>query len=77
MPDLPKERRAGFMLDQAGVKNLKVQSAEVSGRHANFIVNKGNAKANEIRTLIEEMREKVRSKYNITLEEEIEYVGQW
>lgn len=77
MPDLPKQRRAGFMLDQAGVKKLQVQSAEVSDRHANFIVNKGNAKANEIRTLIEEMREKVKNKYNITLEEEIEYIGQW
>lgn len=77
MPELPIERTAGFMLDQAGAKNLKAGQAEVSSKHANFIINKDGAKATDIRTLIEEMREKVRQKYGITLEEEIEYVGQW
>jgi len=56
---------------------MSVGAAEVSGKHANFIVNKGDAKAADIRTLIEEMREKVRQKYAIILEEEIEYIGQW
>ncbi|MBM2821015.1 MAG: murB, partial [Candidatus Berkelbacteria bacterium] len=77
MPDLPKERCAGYLLDQVGVKKMSVGAAEVSGKHANFIVNKGDAKAADIRTLIEEMREKVRQKYAIILEEEIEYIGQW
>jgi len=77
MPELPKERRAGFMLEKAGTKKMRVGDAEVSNIHANFIINKANAKASDIRTLIEEMREKVSQKYNITLEEEIEYIGQW
>lgn len=77
MPDLPKERRAGFMLDKAGASKIKVGDAIVSDKHANFIINKGNAKANEIRTLIEDMREKIYQNYNINLEEEIEYIGQW
>lgn len=77
MPELPKERRAGYMLDKSGAKNLKVGAAEVSLKHANFIINKGGAKAQEIRTLIEEMRDKVDQKFGVTLEEEIEYVGQW
>lgn len=77
MPDLPKERRAGFMLAHAGAKNLKNGDAEVSPKHANFIINKGNARATEIRTLIESMRERVSEKFNVDLDEEIEYIGQW
>lgn len=77
MPEFPKERTAGFMLEQVGAKKLKFGSAEVSPLHANFIVNKNGAKASEIRSLIEEMRDKVKEKYDIVLEEEIEYVGQW
>lgn len=77
MPELPKERRAGYLLDQAGAKKLKIGAAEVSAKHANFVLNKNEAKAADIRNLIEEMREQVRQKFGITLEEEIEYVGQW
>ena len=77
MPELPKERRAGYLLDQAGAKKLKIGQAEVSPKHANFIINNDGAKASEIRSLIEAMRESVRQKFGITLEEEIEYVGQW
>ena len=77
MPELPKERTAGFMLEKSGVKKLKIGNAEVSDKHANFIINHDGAKANEIRSLIEEMRERVREKYGVMLEEEIEYIGQW
>ncbi|MFA6493294.1 MAG: UDP-N-acetylmuramate dehydrogenase [Patescibacteria group bacterium] len=77
MPEFPRERTAGYMLDQAGVKKLKVGSAEVSNVHANFIVNKNGARATEIRSLIEGMRDKVKDKFDVTLEEEIEYIGQW
>lgn len=77
MPELPKERTAGFMLDKSGAKKLQTSHAVVSNKHANFVVNKDGAKATEIRTLIEQMRERVRSEFNVTLEEEIEYIGQW
>ncbi len=77
MPEFPRERTAGFLLEQAGVKKLKIGSAEVSNIHANFIINKNGAKSSEIRSLIEEMREQVRQKFGITLEEEVEYIGQW
>lgn len=77
MPEVPRERTAGYLLESSGVKKLRVGDAEVSSKHANFIINRGQAKAGEIRTLIEQMREKVVQKYDVTLEEEIEYVGQW
>lgn len=77
MPEFPKERTAGFMLEQVGAKKLRMGTAEVSNVHANFIINKDGAKSQEVRTLIEEMRERVRQKFGITLKEEIEYIGQW
>lgn len=77
MPELPKERTAGYMLDRAGVKKLKVGGARVSNKHANFILNTNEAKAQDIRKLAEEMRAAVKKKFDVTLEEEIEYIGQW
>ncbi|MCL5407076.1 MAG: UDP-N-acetylmuramate dehydrogenase [Patescibacteria group bacterium] len=77
MPEFLKERTAGFMLDQAGAKKLKVGSAEVSNVHANFILNKNGAKGSEVRSLIEQMRDSVNEKFGVVLEEEIEYIGQW
>jgi len=77
MPEFTKERTAGFMLEQVGAKKMRIGSAEVSAKHANFIINRDGAKAAEIRSLIEKLREKVRQKYGLILEEEIEYIGQW
>lgn len=77
MPEFSKERTAGFMLDHAGAKKLKIGNVRVSNKHANFIINSGNAKAQEVRQLAEAMRDVVQKKYNINLTEEIEYVGQW
>lgn len=77
MPEFPRERTAGFMLEQVGAKKLKNGSAEVSRLHANFIINQNGAKATEVRSLIEEMRRRVSEKFGLTLEEEIEYIGQW
>lgn len=77
MPELPKERTAGFMLDHAGAKKLRIGDVRVSNVHANFVVNSGNAKALEVRQLAEEMRAVVQKRYGVTLDEEVEYIGQW
>lgn len=77
MPELSRERTAGYMLDKAGAKKLKVGGARVSAKHANFILNIENAKAQDVRKLAEEMRAAVKSKFDVDLEEEIEYIGQW
>lgn len=76
-PGQEKEMAAGYLLEQATVKKLKVGRAFVSKKHANFVMTKDHAKADDVRTLIERMREKVRDKYQILLEEEIEYIGRW
>ena len=77
MPELPRERTAGFMLEKSGVKRMRVGGARVSSKHANFVLNTGDAKAQDVRQLIEQMRRAVKAKFDINLEEEIEYIGQW
>ncbi len=71
------QKSAGWMLEQIGAKKIKVGQAAVSKKHANFIINGGKAHATEIRQLIDLLRAKVKEKFGIELEEEIEYVGSW
>lgn len=63
----PKDMYAGQMIEQMGLKGFSVGKAEVSEKHANFIINKGNAKASDIKKIIDYIKEKAKSKYNIRL----------
>jgi len=72
-----KEMSAGYILEKIGAKRMRIGDAQVSKKHANFIINKNKARALDIRALIDELRDKVREKRGIVLEEEIEYIGQW
>jgi UDP-N-acetylmuramate dehydrogenase len=65
---------AGWLIDQAGMKGAQIGEAQVSPTHGNFIVNLGNAKGNDVLTLIDEIKEKVYNIFNIKLEEEIQIV---
>lgn len=76
-PGHVKEQSAGYLLDKAGAKKIKVGKAIVSKKHANFIVNKGGAKADDVRRLAEQLKIKVRDEFRVNLEEEVEYVGRW
>lgn len=67
----PEPLSAGKLLEQVGVKGLRVGRAEVFKKHCNIIVNTGGAKATEVRKLAEIMHEKVLEKYNIDLEYEL------
>lgn len=66
-----REVGAGFSIEQAGCKGLSVGGAEVSEKHANFIVNRGRATATDVLTLIAEVKRRVFEKTGVTLEEEI------
>lgn len=68
--DLP----AGFLIDKAGLKGRRVGGAVVSSKHANFIVNSGEATARDIRELIELVKSEVQKKHGVLLEEEIRIV---
>lgn len=65
---------AGALIEGAGLKGLKVGGAEVSGKHAGFIVNTGGATANDVKKLIEIIKTKVYEKYNVVLETEIKFI---
>lgn len=62
---------AGKLIDECGLKGFVYGDAMVSNKHANFIVNRGQAKSSDIVYLIEKIKEKVQIKKNIVLEEEI------
>ncbi len=68
---------AGFLIDQAGLKGETRGAAQVSPKHANFIVNLGGATADDVRGLVEEVRETVEARFGVSLELEIELVGDW
>ena len=71
----PPGEYAGRLIDAAGLKGMRVGGVEVSQVHANFFVNRGGATANDVIQLIEMVRERVRDKFGIELELEIEIVG--
>ena len=65
---------AGYLIQNTGCLGMRVGDAQVSFQHGNFIINKGKAKAQDIILLIEKVREKVKEKFNINLEPEIEII---
>ena len=64
-----------MLIDQCGLKGLKVGGAMVSEKHANFIVNRSNATTEDILKLASIIKEKVFNRFQIKLEEEVEIVG--
>lgn len=67
----------GYLVDKAGGKTMTVGDAAVSPVHANFIVNTGKASASDMVQLIERIRAAVKEKFNITLVEEIQRIGEF
>ncbi|MGR3293689.1 MAG: UDP-N-acetylmuramate dehydrogenase [Candidatus Scalindua sp.] len=63
--------KAAELIDKANLKGLKVGGAIVSEKHANFIVNTGNATSTDILELIKIIKETIKKKYNVSLGEEI------
>ncbi len=70
----PTGPSAGELIEQCGLKELRVGDAEVSYRHANFIVNLGTATAADILSLIDKIQLTVFQKHGVKLELEIEIV---
>jgi len=71
----PKENAAGYLIDQAGLKGIRVGNAEISKHHANFFVNHGNARSSDITSLIRLARKTVYEKFGIKLELEVKTIG--
>jgi len=72
----PKEGPAGKWIEEVGLKGFRVGQAMVSHRHANFIVNLGKAKAEEVIYLMEFIEKKIYEEKGISLEREVRVVGE-
>lgn len=73
----PYPQFSGKLIEKSGLKGLKKGSAQVSEKHANFIINEGSAKAQDIHDLIKEVQKKVYSHHGVHLEPEVHYLGRW
>ena len=71
----PEGAFPGALIEQAGLKGLRIGGAEISEKHANFIINRGNATADDILRLTETAQNTVYQKFGIHLETEIIYIS--
>jgi UDP-N-acetylmuramate dehydrogenase len=73
----PDGTSAGKLIDEAGLKGLRIGGATVSEKHANFIVNDQKGSAADVRRLAERVRAEIRERTGVELQFEIEFVGDW
>ncbi len=73
----PESDHAGRLIEAAGLKGATEGGAMVSTKHANFIVNVGDASANDVRSLMERCQLEVKDKFGVELIPEVEFVGEW
>lgn len=71
----PEDMFAGKLIEDLGFKGYSIGGAKVSEKHANFIINYNNAKGEDIKKLIELLKEKVKEEYNVELKCEQEFVN--
>jgi UDP-N-acetylmuramate dehydrogenase len=67
---------AGKLIEECGLKGRREGGAEISQKHANFIINNGNAKAEDVLKLIELAKSEVLKRFGVTLEEEVRFLGE-
>jgi UDP-N-acetylmuramate dehydrogenase len=73
----PSGTSAGKLIEEAGLKGYRIGNAAFSPRHANFVVNLGDAKAADVMALMKLAQKTVKEKFGIELEPEIEILGEW
>lgn len=71
----PKGYFAGKLIQNAGLQGYRIGGAEVSTKHAGFIINVGNATAMDVYQLIEYVKKTVQEKFQVTLEAEVRFLG--
>lgn len=73
----PPGDAAGRLIEQAGLKGLRVGDAEVSNVHANFLVNRGKARAEDLRQLMHLVQMQVENQFGVQLHPEVLFLGRW
>ncbi len=72
----PAGDAAGRMIEACGLKGQKLGGAQISDKHANFVVNVGGAKASDVLGLMDQARQAVREKFGVELQNEVLIVGE-
>jgi UDP-N-acetylmuramate dehydrogenase len=65
----------GYIIEKLGLKGARIGGAQISQKHANFILNTGEAKASDVLKLIDMIKQKAKQVFNLNLKEEIFYIG--
>lgn len=73
----PEGMVAGRLIDQAGLKNCTIGEAQISEKHANFILNMHKAKSNDIYRLLRHAQKTVKEKFGVELEPEVKLLGRF
>ncbi len=73
----PPEQAAGWLIEQTGLKGFQVGDAQVADCHANFIVNRGQATAQDIYRVMQHVQEKVEQQWSIWLQPEVKLLGEF
>ncbi len=71
-----KKMFAAKMIEEAGLKDVRVGGARISPKHANWIVNEGGATSKDVLALIGLMKDKVKEKFGVSMETEVRVVGE-
>ncbi len=71
----PEGHYAGALIEQAGLKGLKIGGAEVSTLHAGFVINAGGASCNDVCALMQKVQEQVYARFGVKLEPEVKLIG--
>ena len=66
---------AGALIEQCGLKGFSVGGAEVSTKHAGFVINRGNATCSDVKALIKHIQDTVFNSFGVVLETEVIYLG--
>ncbi|NLP45687.1 MAG: UDP-N-acetylmuramate dehydrogenase [Epulopiscium sp.] len=72
----PKGFYAGKLIMDSGLRGYQIGGAQVSEKHCGFIINKGNATAEDVKTLIQFIQKQVKEKFDVLLEPEVRFLGE-
>lgn len=73
----PEGHKAAQLIDRCGLKGFQIGGAQVSLKHANFIVNQGGATASDVWNVIQHVQQTVKQKQNVNLITEVKRLGEW
>lgn len=73
----PEGYFAGKLIMDAGLAGFTIGGAQVSKKHCGFVINTGNATAQDILELIEQVQQRVQEQFGVALEPEVKYIGEF